>query len=89
MIDQLNTPSLIGARVEVRRDQRRLGGAKYPGRTGVVIDENKFGRPEGLWHVRLEPTNRAKERTKLFWTGDLDVLSPAPAVEIQSVQATL
>jgi hypothetical protein len=89
MNDQLNTPSLIGARVQVRHNQRRLGGAKYPGRTGVVTDENTFGRPEGLWHVQLEPTKRAKERTELFWTGDLDVLSPAPAVETQPVLAPL
>jgi hypothetical protein len=89
MNDLLNTPSLIGATVLVRHDQRRLDGPKYPGRTGVVTEENRFGRPEGLWHIRLAATNRAKERTALFWTGDLDVLEWPSRDESTSVQIPL
>lgn len=73
----------VGASVTVRKDQRRLGGPKYPGRTGTVIEENGFGRPEGLWYVRLNATKRAKERIESFWTGDLDV-NCAPATENQT-----
>lgn len=73
---QGSTPAAIApqVRVQVRHDQRRLGGPKYPGRVGVVVEENKNGRPEGLWYVRLEATKRAKERTECFWTRDLDIL---------------
>lgn len=67
----------VGTSVIVRHDQRRLGGSKYPGRSGVVVEENRFGRPDGLWYVRLAPTNRAKERVEAFWTRDLNIVANA------------
>ena len=37
----------IGAQVMVKRKQDRLGGPQYPGRIGVVVRENMFGRESG------------------------------------------
>lgn len=65
----------IGKHVVVRHNQRRLGGDKYPGRKGIVVDENTLGRSDGgLWYVRLFPTSRAKERIESFWSRDLQVV---------------
>ncbi|MBK4736111.1 hypothetical protein [Noviherbaspirillum pedocola] len=77
MATRLPGDMLTGEHVAVRHDQTRLGGPKYPGRRGIVLRQNQAGRkPDGLWHVRLEPTNRAGERVELFWTKELDVLAP-------------
>lgn len=65
----------IGRRVRVKHKQDRLGGPKYPGRTGAVIRENEFGRSDGgLWYVQLEATPRAKARVELFYCKELDLL---------------
>lgn len=83
---QLTTAGLIATRppgdemtglsVQVRRDQKRMGGMKYPGRQGVVLYENSCGRssPGGLWYVRLVATKRSGERVETFWGTELDVL---------------
>lgn len=67
---------MTGRSVQVRRDQKRMGGMKYPGRQGVVIYENSCGRnsPGGLWYVRLDATNRAGERVETFWGTELDAI---------------
>lgn len=67
---------MTGLSVKVRSDQNRLGGAKYPGRVGTVIEENSCGRGDsgGLWYVRLDPTTRAGERVETFWGKELDRL---------------
>ncbi len=76
----------LGCEVLVRHNQRRLGGDKYPGRKGVVIEENRLGRSDGgLWYVRLHPTTRAKERVETFWTRDLDVIEK-PSVEASNLR---
>jgi hypothetical protein len=61
-----------GMRVKVKHEQSCLGAPKYPGRIGTVVEENKFGRPDGLWYVKLDATRRAKERTESFWSRDLE-----------------
>jgi len=65
---------MTGMAVQVRRDQKRMGGMKCPGREGVVVSENTFGRnsPGGLWNVRLDATKRAGERIDTFWGTELD-----------------
>lgn len=66
----------IGARVVVKREQNLLSGPHYPGRTGVVIEENICGRASGgYWYVRLDATRRAKERVELFCTRELELLA--------------
>lgn len=64
----------LGMRVQVKREQDRLGGPLYPGREGVVVDINEFGKSMngGLWYVLLRKTKRAKERIELFAGGDLE-----------------
>lgn len=82
--------TLTGHHVAVRPDQNRIGGPKYPGRIGIVLRQNHAGRnPDGLWHVRLEPTARAGERVELFCTKELDVLSrPAAAAGVTTPPST-
>jgi hypothetical protein len=64
----------IGARVMVKREQDRLGGPQYPGRVGIVVRENSFGRESGgYWYVQLEATRRAKQRIALFCAKDLEL----------------
>lgn len=64
----------IGARVMVKREQDRLGGPQYPGRVGIVVRENPFGRDSGgYWYVQLEATRRAKQRIALFCTKELEL----------------
>lgn len=64
----------IGARVMVKRKQDRLGGPQYPGRVGVVVHENTFGRESGrYWYVQLEATRQAKQRIALFCAKDLEL----------------
>ena len=64
----------IGARVMVKRKQDRLGGPQYPGRVGVVVRENPFGRESGgYWYVQLEATSRAMQRIALFCAKDLEL----------------
>ncbi len=64
----------IGAKVMVKRKQDRLGGPHYPGRVGVVVRENMFGRESGgYWYVQLEATRRAKQRIALFCTKELEL----------------
>lgn len=67
---------MTGLSVKVRSDQNRLGGAKYPGRVGTVLEQNSCGRGDsgGLWYVRLDPTTRAGERVETFWGKELDRL---------------
>lgn len=77
----------IGMEVAISRQQNRLGGPKYPGRSGVVVGENENGKfnhlkqLEGLWYVKLAATNRAKERVESFWSKELEkpVLVSEPA----------
>jgi hypothetical protein len=65
----------IGSRVRVKREQDRLGGPVYPGRIGVVVRENEFGRSMGgLWYVQLEATRRAKERVATLCSNELELL---------------
>ena len=64
----------IGARVMVKRKQDRLGGPQYPGRIGIVVRENPFGRDSGgYWYVQLEATRRAKQRIALFGAKELEL----------------
>ncbi len=64
----------IGAKVMVKRQQDRLGGPQYPGRIGVVVRENRFGRElGGYWYVQLEATRRAKQRIALFCAKELEL----------------
>lgn len=71
------TTIAIGARVAVKREQNRIGGPHYPGRTGIVIRENTCGCSSGgYWYVRLDATRRAKERVELFGAGELELLAP-------------
>jgi hypothetical protein len=64
---------VIGAKVMVKRKQDRLGGPQYPGRIGVVVRENMFGRElGGYWYVQLEATRRAKQRIALFCAKELE-----------------
>ena len=66
---------IIGARVCVKRESILLCGPRYPGRTGIVTAENQFGRDNGgLWYVRLEATQRARERVTTFYTSELELL---------------
>ena len=68
----------IGAKVMVKRKQDRLGGPQYPGRIGIVVHENMFGRESGgLWYVQLEATRRAKQRIALFYANELDLAQEA------------
>ena len=62
-----------GIRVRIKTKQARIGGAKYPGREGVVQRENGTGGD--YWNVRLTATTRAKERIELFGNDDLEVLT--------------
>jgi hypothetical protein len=65
----------IGTRVRVRRESILLCGPRYPGRTGTVTAENEFGRREGgLWYVRLDATQRARERVTTFYFSELEIL---------------
>ncbi|MDD5366131.1 MAG: hypothetical protein PHR30_12385 [Gallionellaceae bacterium] len=64
----------IGAKVMVKRKQDRLGGPQYPGRIGIVVRENIFGRESGwYWYVQLEATRRAKRRIALFCAKELEL----------------
>lgn len=64
----------IGAKVMVKRKQDRLGGPQFPGRIGIVVRENPFGRESGgYWYVQLEATRRAKQRISLFCAKDLEL----------------
>jgi len=69
---------MTGLSVKVRRDQKRIGGMKCPGREGTVIYENSCGRssPSGLWYVRLDATKSSGERVETFWGTELDFLMP-------------
>lgn len=62
---------LIGKRVRIRKNQRRLGGDKYPGRYGTVLRTNVCD--DKLFYIVLEPTARAKERIETFWQDDFFV----------------
>jgi hypothetical protein len=65
----------IGKRVRVKREQILLCGPRYPGRTGTVMAENEFGRSSGgLWYVRLDATQRARERVTTFFSSELEIL---------------
>lgn len=67
----------IGVSVRVNSVQPHcLGKPRYPGRVGVVLNKNPFGGhgAGGLWYVKLAPTERAKERTSLFWGDHLTVI---------------
>lgn len=65
----------VGAKVVIRH-MPNLGRPHYPGRTGVVIEENICGRASGgYWYVRLDATRRAKERVELFCTRELELLA--------------
>jgi hypothetical protein len=69
-----------GMRVRVKQEQNRLSGPHYPGRIGTVTRENECGRRTGgLWYVRLESTERAKERVEAFWTWELEILGVGAA----------
>lgn len=64
----------IGAKVMVKRKQDRLCGPQYPGRIGVVVRENMFGRElGGYWYAQLEATRRAKQRIALFCAKELEL----------------
>lgn len=56
-------PLHIGVPVRVATTCFRIGGPKYPGRTGVVVARNDYGRDDhgGLWYVRLTATRRAND----------------------------
>ena len=70
-----STVITIGARVRVRREQVLLCGPRYPGRIGTVTAENAFGRSDGgLWYVRLDATQRARERVTTFYSSELEIL---------------
>jgi len=70
-----STVIALGARVRVKREQVLLCGPRYPGRIGIVIAENPFGRVNGgLWYVHLEATQRAKERVTAFFSRELELL---------------
>ena len=70
-----STVITLGARVRVRRESILLCGPRYPGRTGTVTAENQFGRDNGgLWYVRLEATQRARERVTTFYSSELEIL---------------
>ncbi len=60
-----------GTRVRVKKNQGRLGGDKYPGRFGVIARLHPFDKPERLYYVDLEPTNRAQARRETFWEKNL------------------
>lgn len=62
-----------GFRVRVKSEQSRIGGAKYPGREGIVQREN--GTAGDYWIVRLAATARAQERSELFSVDELEVLT--------------
>jgi hypothetical protein len=62
-----------GIRVRIKTDQARLGGDKYPGREGIVQNEN--GSAGDYWNVRLIATARAQERVELFSVDALEVLT--------------
>jgi hypothetical protein len=50
-----------------------LAGLSIPGRIGVVVRENMFGRElGGYWYVQLEATRRAKQRIALFCAKELE-----------------
>jgi len=67
-----------GTRVKVKAVQTRIGRPKYPGRTGTVVRENRFGRPKGLWYVELDATAHARMREDTFWTSDLELIRASP-----------
>jgi hypothetical protein len=62
-----------GIRVRVKSNQARIGGDKYPGREGIVQQEN--GDSGKYWYVRLAATSRAKERVELFDVDALEILT--------------
>ncbi len=65
----------IGTKVRVKRESILLCGPRYPGRIGIVTAENPFGRDNGgLWYVRLEATQRARERVTTFYSSELEIL---------------
>lgn len=64
-----------GIRVRVKFKQARIGGAKYPGREGVVQRSNCIG--QDYWYVRLAATARAAERDELFSLDELEMLTTA------------
>jgi hypothetical protein len=64
-----------GTRVRIKSKQARIGGAKYPGREGVVQSSNCVG--QDYWYVRLAATARAAERDELFGLDALEVLTTA------------
>jgi hypothetical protein len=70
-----STVITLGARVRVKREPILLCGPRYPGRTGTVTAENEFGRSSGgLWYVRLDATQRARERVTTFFSSELEIL---------------
>jgi hypothetical protein len=64
-----------GTRVRIKSKQARIGGAKYPGREGVVQSSNCVN--QDYWYVRLTATARAAERDELFGLNALEVLTTA------------
>jgi hypothetical protein len=72
------TPDIaIGLEVEVVRVQQRyIGPPRYPGRRGIVLRRNSFGKNDhgGLWYVLLSARGRAEARTELFWGEELSVV---------------
>lgn len=60
----MDTPHL-NKRFIVKKEQRIIGGAKHPGRTGIVIRANRCD--ENLLHVKLDATPRAKECEDTLW----------------------
>lgn len=75
--EQAATASMLalreGIRVRVKSNQARLGGAKFPGREGIIQSENCISG--NYWNVRLLATNRAQERVELFDEHALEVLT--------------
>jgi len=67
-----------GTRVKVKAVQNCIGRPKFPGRTGIIVRENRFGRPQGLWYVQLDATARASTREETFWTSDLEQIPTSP-----------
>lgn len=64
----------VGLRVRVKAKQQIIGPARYPGRVGVILRQNPMGGSEagGMWYVRLDATERAKERIEPFFGRDLE-----------------
>jgi len=76
-----------GKKVIVKKNQTRIGGAKYPGRTGVVIRANSCDA--NLLHVKLDPTASAKETVTTFWLKELEFVDSeeGPATMAQEAES--